>query len=54
MYKQFLTMLIGIVYALTVLIWGCFQEDTYLYNMLNDKDCFVVQQIQYEDGSCRH
>lgn len=53
MYRQYLALTIATIYALCVLEMGVFEEDTFMYNMYHDSDCFAVQHVQYEDGSCR-
>jgi hypothetical protein len=50
--KRILVMTIAVVYALVLVAYAMLQEDTFLYNMLNDEDCYSVQHVQFEDGSC--
>jgi hypothetical protein len=50
--KQVLAMSIAVVYASLMLLVTFVAEDTFLYNMLNDEDCYAVQHVQFEDGSC--
>lgn len=52
MHKQLLFMSIGIIYSIVVLMGVFVAEDTYIYNMLNDDDCYAVKHVQFEDGSC--
>jgi hypothetical protein len=52
MYRQVMFVSIGIVYSIVVLMGVFVAEDTYIYNMLSDSDCFTTQHVQYEDGSC--
>lgn len=52
MYMRMLFLLLGAIFGLCVVLTGVFQEDSFLYNMYHDQQCFVPQHEQFEDGSC--